>query len=125
MTLFLRITAILLMAFSAIMLFGVAVAPKPGDFVPALMVLGVGIGGFYLFLHARKRDARDEQVALTGRLLALAEKSNGALSVAQVVAALSLTADEARAALTQLSRDGLATFEVDEQGTAIYRVQKL
>jgi hypothetical protein len=79
--------------------------------------------GVFLFVHAQRRQRRDQRVALEGRLLALAQGS-GILTVPHVVVALSLTSEEAKAALSQLSKDGLAEFDVDAEGAPIFRVRK-
>ncbi len=61
---------------------------------------------------------------LQRKLLLLAQET-GRLNAAEVVAGLSLTREEADAALTKLARDGLAELDLDENGAPVYRVQKV
>jgi hypothetical protein len=78
----------------------------------------------FLWIRANRQSSRNRRVTLDRKLLSLGQES-GALTVAQVVAGLQLTSEEATAALTQLTRDGLAQFDVDAEGAPIYRVSKL
>jgi hypothetical protein len=97
--------------------------PEERGIVMVLTLFSAALSAL-LFVRAHQRSKRSRMVSLDRRLLALAQ-GTGILTVPHVVAALSLTSDEAKAALSQLSKDGLAEFDVDAEGAPIYRVRKL
>ena len=121
-----RVAATLLALFALVMVAGSFSPDHPEERGIVLVLAAAATAvAVFLFVRARKQATRDTTVALDSKLLALAQGTGGVLTVAHVVAALSLTSDEAKAALSQLSRDGLAEFDVDAEGAPIYRVRKL
>ena len=120
-----RLLAIGLLVFGGLGFGGVLLDP-PGQRDWSLMAVFVPMisGAIALWIHAARRSARDARVERNRRLLELGRKS-GTLTVADVVVGLSLTSEEANAALTQLSRDGLAQFEVDGEGASIWKLAHL
>jgi hypothetical protein len=120
-----RVVAVGLALFALVMLAGSFSPEHPEERGIVLMLAVPAMAtAVFLFVRARKMSTHDRSVDLNRKLLALA-RGTGVLTVAQVVAELSLTSDEAKAALTQLSKDGLAEFDVDAEGAPIYRVRKL
>lgn len=120
-----RAVAVGLTLFAIVMIAGSfsPVHPEERGIVLVLAVASIA-GAVFLFVRAQRRSTHDESVAMNRKLLALAQ-GTGFLTVPHVVAELSLTGEEAKAALTRLSRDGLAEFDVDAEGAPIYRVRKL
>jgi hypothetical protein len=95
---------------------------RPLELIPIfLLILAAAV---FLFVRGQRGSTRDRRVALEKELLYLAQPS-GTLTVAQVIARMSLTSDEAKAALVQLEADGLAEFDVDAEGMPLYRVRKV
>jgi hypothetical protein len=124
---FLRIVGGAFAAFGAFMIFGIAVGgglKTSGDVFGGTFCLGLAVLGVYMIYRAQLRIARNESVVLNAKLIELGQ-ATGTLTVAQVVAKLSITADEANEALKGLTRDGIAQFDVDDTGAPIYRVQKV
>jgi hypothetical protein len=123
--LLMRVVAVMLALFALVMIAGSFSPIHPEERGTVLVLAAASAAAaVFLFVRARERSTHDESVAMNRELLALAQ-GTGFLTVPQVVAALALTGDEAKAALTQLSRDGLAEFDVDAEGAPIYRVRKL
>jgi len=119
-----RIVAIALLVIGVLALFGSFDEGPKGvrEVAPiALVMLAVGV---FLLIQVQRRVARRRKISLNRKLLELAQ-ATGTLTVPQVVAGLSLTGDEAKAALTGLSHDGLAQFDIDAEGAPVYRVSKL
>jgi ABC-type multidrug transport system fused ATPase/permease subunit len=127
MVLLARVTGLVVAIFALLGMIGCFTDRGPDGRVQVSLViffaLGLAAAG-WLFYHAAQRSGRDARVALSQKLLALG-RATGTLTVAQVIASLSLTKQEASDALTQLSRDGLATFEVDSEGSPLYRIARL
>ncbi len=118
-----RLLGVAIGVFGLLGVLGVAMdKPEVRSYPVAIFCALIIVAGAAVVWWGQRRAVRDARVEVSRKLLALAQKS-GKLTVAQVVASLSLTSEEATAALTQLSRDGLAQFDVDEQGATIYRVQ--
>lgn len=126
MILFLRLLALLLISFGLLGALGTLVEPDAAQrSLPAVVIFGASIaGGISLGVRAQKLAARARSVALNRKLVALAQKT-GTLTPAQVEVSLSMTADEAAAALSHLSSQGLAQFDLDAEGVPVYRVQKI
>ena len=126
MILLMRVAGVVLAVIGVLGFFGSFDADEKGhrplELLPIFAImLAVSV---FLLVRAHQRSRRDQAVALEGRLISLGQ-ATGVLTVAHVVAALSLTSDEAKAALTLLTRDGLAEFDVDAEGAPIYRIRKL
>jgi hypothetical protein len=123
--LLMRLVAVGLALFALVMFAGSFNPAHPEERGVVLMLAAPATAvAVFLFVRARRMSTHDRSVVLNRKLLSLAQGA-GFLTVAQVVAELSLTSDEAKAALTELSRDGLAEFDVDAEGAPIYRVRKL
>ena len=88
-------------------------------------VLPVAVGGRLLADPRRRRLAEREQHALAAELLRLAEQRGGSLTVAEVMAWLGSSKDEAERALEHLCREGLAEYRVSASGVMVYRVGAL
>jgi len=122
----LRVSAVLLGVAGLFGLVGVFQDSSPGTQPLSLLPISVITLGLaaWLYLRAGRMAARARRVEESRKLLALAGEP-GTLTAAQVMSALALTREEAEAALTRMSREGLARFDIDAEGTPIYRVAKL
>lgn len=83
---------------------------------------GVLVGLWFAFGWKRGRGRRRRKAEVQ-KLLALAAK-DGTLTTAMIQAALGFDKEAADRALTDLRKDGLAEFDVDESGAPVYRVSK-
>lgn len=103
----------------------------PGAFGIALAILaggaGVGLGALALkggskaSAHATRTERTDREL----RILDLAEKSNGDLTVTETARALGISTEEADAALTQIADGTRVHVEVDESGVVHYVFREL
>ena len=87
-----------------------------------VILAGVMLGLWFAFGWRAKRRQK-LKLAEVQKLLALAEK-DGLLTPAMIQAALGVEKAQADDALTDLRKEGLAEFEVDENGAPVYRVSK-
>ena len=86
-------------------------------------VLPVGLGVALLRGNGQRRrlTTRAEHAA-TAELLRLAEQRGGSLTVAEVMAELDLSKDEAEGGLERLCRQGLAEYRVSHEGVMVYQI---
>jgi hypothetical protein len=101
---------------AAIPLSGVALAI-------ALATAAVGIGGGGAIIASARRRQRDRAArTLEQRVLALAKKRDGDLTVSEVAASLNVSTADADAALTRLSDGTRITAEIDESAGVLHFV---
>jgi hypothetical protein len=83
----------------------------------------VVLGLWFAFGWRAKWLQKKMRRAEVQKLLALAAK-DGMLTPAMIQASLGMDKKEADEALTDLRKEGLAEFDVDENGAPVYRVSK-
>jgi hypothetical protein len=88
-------------------------------------VLPVGVGVALLRGKNERRLAARAEHAATAELLRLAEQRGGSLTVAEVMAQLDLSKEEAEHGLERLCQQGLADYRVSREGVLVYHVAAL
>jgi hypothetical protein len=88
----------------------------------AVIVAGVLLGLWLAFGWRKARRSRARRAEVQ-KLLELAAK-DGTLTPAMLQAALGWDKEKAETALSGMSKDGLAQFDVDESGAPVYRVEQ-
>lgn len=78
----------------------------------------VGYGGYWLYRSSGKRPPNP--IPPEQRILALAEKNQGRITLAEVVLHCDLKIEEAREHLKTMVRQGLAELHVSEGGEEVY-----
>jgi len=105
------------------------VIPGAAGILAALVAgaAGVGVGALSLRAGARQSDAADEKelVALEHRILDLAEKSDGDLTVTEVARELGLSTAKAEQALTAIADGTRVDMEIDPDGVIHYVFREL
>ncbi len=128
----------ILIAFGAFMLLGVSVnlsesALETADIVGAI-VLGIGpiAGGGLMIrgrmkakqqaLHAQKRDA---YVRHEKEIIRLAQSHGGRISIPEIVAATSLSTDEADSVMREMTTKGYVDMQVTDSGVIVYEFYEI
>lgn len=105
-------------------------AQKPtelGVLIGAGLCMGVvpGILAFLLIIHLRKLnrlEKKESEVFLQDRMLELAQKHDGKLTVIETATALDIAVSDAQTLLENLCRIGMAQLQVSESGVMVYHI---
>lgn len=106
-----------------------AIVPGVGGFAVAAAVGALGVGGGALSLRAASRTPEPDEVvadaALQGRIMDLAEQSQGDLTATEVARGLGMTLEQADAALTQMADGSRVSAEITPDGLVHYVFREL
>jgi hypothetical protein len=127
-----RTLGFLAIGVGAFMALGIGLNAGEGFGLPAYVLafgfctlLPAGVGGVLLADPRRRRLAARQEHARTAELLRLAEQRGGQLTVAEVMAWLSVSKGDAEHALERLCGQGLAEYRVSASGVLVYHVGAL
>ena len=90
--------------------------------VAFMLILGLGpmVAGAFLVLTSRKRMVRDSSEAMERRLLQLARRQGGKLTVALATMELNMPSQEVKALLDTCHSNGLANIHANDRGEVEY-----
>jgi signal transduction histidine kinase len=88
--------------------------------ITTMVSLGLGAGGAYATVRAKRRTDSRRRFELEQRILGLAFNHEGVLTAADVSHELRVPLAEADAVLTELAKAGRATLDVGEEGELRY-----
>ena len=98
-----------------------------GALIGAGICMGIvpGILTFLLIVQLRKinrLEKKHNEVYIQDRLLELAQKHNGKLTIVETATELDIAVSDAQTLLENLCRIGMAQLQVSESGTLVYHV---